>query len=460
MASISEAMTSTARSAQRSRLGALLAAVQRYAGASIGPVGVAGAQFLLSLLLLKSVSPAGFGAYSIVMVLFFLALGLWGALFCAPLPVLLAESRGEKRRALVRSLFSANLIAALFVSCGFAAICWFMLQDVTAAAFCGGFAGSMMLRWFARGFAYATRAERRTVMSDVVYTGVLLSGVATLFLADVASVRGAFGALCLAAVLALGPFGWGYFKRQFIGFSPSAVLAYRDIWRSRSGWSVVGVLSIEATSNAHAYAVSGLLGAAAYAPVAACALLVRPILLVCNALTEFERPRIGRDIGVGRIDRATGALKPFLSTLFFVWVGNVGASAALLCWIPGLLFSEAYAFPTIVAGTALFLLLTLVKVVCAPRSVLLQAAGEFRALAVASLASSMVSLVSVALLLFIVPPVYTLLGVVLGESVYAVLIWRVARRWTSQQLALQGGSQVEATGERDSNQVASQKLVE
>jgi putative peptidoglycan lipid II flippase len=71
--------------------------VQHYSLAMVGPVGSAGAQFALSLVLLRRLDPEVFGGFSFLLVTCQLSWGVWGALFCAPLPAILAAGEPAAR---------------------------------------------------------------------------------------------------------------------------------------------------------------------------------------------------------------------------------------------------------------------------------------------------------------------------------------------------------------------------
>jgi O-antigen/teichoic acid export membrane protein len=61
--------------------------------------------------------------------------------------------------------------------------------------------------------------------------------------------------------------------------------------------------------------------------------------------------------------------------------------------------------------------------------VFLQAAGEFQPLATASIISAAVSLASVIVLGAVGGILWSIAGIFIGESVYAVSIWSALRRW-------------------------------
>ena len=69
-------------------------ALVRYARAAVGPIGGAGAQFVLALVLLARLPAAGFGCFAFLMVVAQLGLGVWGALFAAPLLVAAVQREG------------------------------------------------------------------------------------------------------------------------------------------------------------------------------------------------------------------------------------------------------------------------------------------------------------------------------------------------------------------------------
>lgn len=97
----------------------------RYAIAFLGPVSTAGANFLLSLVLLRVMTADVFGHFSFLLILSQFSTGIWSALFSAVLPVIMADPDIDAGRWRLATLFSANLVSMLvaipmFVSIGFA----------------------------------------------------------------------------------------------------------------------------------------------------------------------------------------------------------------------------------------------------------------------------------------------------------------------------------------------------
>jgi len=92
------------------------------------------------------------------------------------------------------------------------------------------------------------------------------------------------------------------------------------------------------------------------------------------------------------------------------------------------LFPPDYGLPVLWSGAMLWFGIALLRSLRMPSSVLLQAAGEFRALALASVASCAISIGTVALLVARGELVTSLLGIALGEAVFALGIWVHAKR--------------------------------
>lgn len=411
------------------RSGSVVAEMGRYAIALVGPVGVAGAQFLLSLMLVRQLDPLAFGRFSFLLVAAQLSWGIWSAIFCAPLPQLIAPGGAERDPAALRGTLTANLLGVAAGLPLFAALALALGEQPAAAALFALFGSVALLRWFGRAYAYAIGRPLRAAASDLAYAGLLGLGVLALWLGRAGATRNAFLLLAAATIVGLVPFGRGYLTRQLRAFRPSSLTAYRATWRAYARWSMFGVLTAEATANAHSYMVTLLIGPNAFAPVAASALLVRPTAVAANAFTEFERPRLAeatRDADGVRLDTI---MRQFARAMTLAWVVTAAAIVMVMAIAPALIFPSYYPVPMLATGAALWMISAGARMLRTPAGTLLQAVGAFRPLALASLWSSIVSLAAVAALLFAAAPLWTIAGVAIGEAVGAALILREARRW-------------------------------
>ncbi len=402
----------------------------RYGLAMLGPFGGAVTQFVLSVQMLHALSPASFGGFAFLLVLFQFGMGISSALFCTPLPIVLHASGSFDAEARRRAVFAGNLTYCLVAGI------LFWLLGIALELSAGGailfaiYAALALLRWFARAFAYATGKAQRTVASDIVYCLVLGLSIVLLWLKGVDSVADPAAALLVSAAAALVPFGMDYLRKQISGYRPVDLLNYLPVWHEHARWALVGVTTIEATANAHAYIVTSLAGPSAFAPLAATALLIRPLGVIMNTLGEFERPRLARAIAQ---NAPTGELRGTVRIAWIVltvaWFGTAAVAFILLLYAPHLVFPTKYSRGDLLIGAALWIVVAAARCWRAPESTLLQAAGRFRGLAFASLVSCWISVAAVVAALLLYGPLASLGGVMLGEIVFAIWVTREARRW-------------------------------
>ncbi|BBC70960.1 conserved hypothetical protein [Altererythrobacter sp. B11] len=404
----------------------------RYVVAGLGPISGAVAQFVLSLLLLRLLTPGEFGSFSFLLTTSFFTAGIWSALFCAPLPALLNNAGPEERERLVRCIFGVNLLAAMIAFPLIAGLGLALGLPMAPALLFAGYAVAFLLRWFARAYAYATGNRLRTMASDLTYSSTLLLGIGTLAYLDITSLVLAYTILLVSVVAGLLPFGAAYLKRQFTSFHPSAFAEYIPIWKSHSGWSLMGIITTEATVNSHVYIVTAVAGPAAYAPIAATALMIRPIGVLQNALVEYERAHMAMDLAAGHVERVFKTARQFRWMLLAVLLGTAAAVAGMFLFAPNLVFPPTYPLATMATGSALWMCVAGLRLIRAPEATMLQAGGAFRRLAWASAGSCGFSIATVFLLLFLVGPLWSIGGIILGETAFCIWIVRQSLRWRAE----------------------------
>jgi hypothetical protein len=418
----------------------------RYFQAASGPIATAVAHFALSIVLLHGVTPSVFGKLSFMLIASQLGAGVWGALFCAPLPVMLAQARnagnGDEDR-IRRCIEASNLFGACTALVVFWSLAYTVGLGVIDGGLFAGYCAVYLLRWFAKANSYVAQRPLAALSSDLVYSSVLLVVLGTMTVwTALLTTRSVCIALLLAAIVSLAPFGAVYLRSQFAAVSLKHTRGYPGIWRQHSGWSLAGVVTTEATANSHAYLLTMFAGPGAFAPIAASALLIRPIGVFVNALTEMERPSIARLLGQGDHAGAFHTLRLFRTIMLVTWLLGAGLAVLILAYVPGLVFPSTYTFRFLVIGTSLWMLVMFARQWRAPDSVLLQAAGDFRTLARASMLSACSSIVAVASLLAALEPVWSIGGIVVGETICTLWTWRQAQRHRS---VLADGNSVENT---------------
>lgn len=403
--------------------------VFRYGLAFAGPAATAGAQFLLSLVLVRAVAPAAFGNFAFLLILNQFLLGVWAALFGAALPVILAERGEEDARDRLDAMFAMNQIGAVPVFALFAAIGIAIGLAPAPALWFALFSAVSMWRGFGRAYGYAVGRQMRVALSDIGYSVVVLGGLPFILAGGADALTRAAAILAVAAIVGLATFGPGYARRQATSVSARALSGYPAIWRMHSGWSLLGVLTTEATLNAHAYVVTLLAGPKAFAVLAASALLTRPVSVVLAALGEYERANMAREIARNELGRLAHSVRLFRLVMLLVWLATCATLFVILAFWARAIFPPHYTLATLAVGSALWMAVMLVRVLRAPESAMMQGAGAFRPLAYASIHSAVVSVIGVALLVMLVDPLWSIAGVLIGDLTFAASVWLAARRW-------------------------------
>ncbi|QOT72741.1 MULTISPECIES: polysaccharide biosynthesis protein [Sphingobium] len=409
------------------RLGSLFG---RFGLASLSSAIVSVSHLLVQLFSIHHLETAAIGTLAFLLVIIQFGYGLSNALVSTPYTI--AVNQGDDADA--RSFdffFPVNLMLAASQGLICAAIAWATASPAAALLF--GMAGMLsLIRWFGRSNAYAHHAPARAARSDLAYAGTILAGllIAMRTGADMPAIG---GMLVAASLVGLLPFGLAYLRRHFAMAPARALGAYRPVWKEQSAWTLVGVLSTEATSNSHSYIVTLLAGPTAFAPIAVGMLFFRPVNVCITALTQLERPRMTRAVARGDHDAAIRSERVFMAALVMLWLATCAVAAIALYAFPGLILKPTLDHRLVMIAVGLCALLSLVQCVQTPMSVMTQARKAFRPLAAQSMRSCGVGLVAVTLLVLGTAPVLSIGGVVLSQLVMMLGIWQLDRKWRRDQ---------------------------
>jgi len=405
------------------------AVARRHALAALGPFTIAGAHFLASLLFLKTMAPAVFGLFAFVLVAVPFWLGISVALLGAPLATTRQRLEGADDWRELPTLMKANLVFSAIAAVAVAATMAASGAGLASAALFGLYGGVMCLRWFARWLAYATHHPLTAVLSDVAYGIALVAGLAILVAVHGLSIETAAVILCLSAAAGLAVFGRGFLVQQVRALRDGSLAAYAPIWRDLTQWALLGVVTSELSVNAHAYLVTFFAGPQAFALIAAGSLFMRPVSLCLTALPDRERPLMVRTLMNGDRAGTERCVREFRFAAAAIWAVTLALSAAALAWFPHAILKADYGLHDILLVVALWAAIMAVRAWRTPEAVLLQAAREFRALASASVTSSVVALTATAALLLLWGPVASLIGILIGDLVLTERVFALTRRW-------------------------------
>lgn len=431
MTALAPDLAANARISTERTAASVLPAMTRYGTSALGPIAVSGAHFLAALIFLHTLPRWAFGLFSFLLVLVPFSMSMCGALFAAPLAR--SARTGIVGEADTLTYLKAN--AAFATLAGLSVTGLMMVSGARAgvAGLFGLYGVAMVLRWFARNYAYATRKPFRALTSDLAYSILLVTGLGCSVALHLLSVQTGGAVLLISAVVAIAPFGAGFVRNQIASLFIGRISAYRDIWRELSRWSLMGVVMSEMCANAHAYLVTFISGPHAFAVLAVGSLLMRPVSLILSALPDVERPLMAQQLATGGPASAFRIVKEFRTAAGAIWLATIALAAALLTWFPHLLIKKDYALSDVVSVLVLSSAIMALRSLRTPESVLLQAAGEFRKLAVAGGWAAGATLAATLVLLLTVGPVAALGGILVGDLVLTARVFALAKAWRQSQ---------------------------
>ena len=264
---------------------------------------ISGMSFLISILLLKTVSKEEYGYYSVALPVSLLLVALQYAVVNTPLNVLLASKMGDERQGYVSSLcFGQFLVILPAAGLGFAVFTIFRFPgldptvNAIAASLCAAAVG-LLSREFLRSYLFAEEDSLAVLKMDALYVGLSVCGIAVLHLLSgvrTATVFLVLGACALSAAL---PFGRG---RGWSFPPPSVSKSYRENWKFGK-WSLLGVCVSHAQSYSYLYLLGILSGSVAVADVSAARLLLMPMMLLQVGWGKIAVPHGSRLREEGRI---------------------------------------------------------------------------------------------------------------------------------------------------------------
>ena len=405
---------------------------RRYVLAAAGPIGVAATNFFLSFSMLRLDTPDAFGVFSFLFVAALFTIALSAALFGAPMQAHHADPAVD-RTMMVAAVAAAAVVGAAIAGPAFALLGGLLGLTPVAAICYGTFAMLTILRCLGRAWCYAVERHWAVTLSDASYAVVTLGAFAGLSLVGAAPERAVYPALALGTAAAVASMG-ARFAAILRRPRWAALRGYGTIWQSQSRWSLLGVTATEATANAHIYLLTLLAGPATVAPVAASALLLRPINVIQNALIEYERPQIGRFLSAGAVNEVVRSVRLFRAVLLIIWAGTVALASAIMLLRPTLIFPASYDLIIARLGVALWAGVSLVILLQVPLNVLLQAGGEFRPLARASVVAAAVSVGGVLIAIALAAPTWTIAAIGLGWLASMAVVASAARDFRRRRL--------------------------
>jgi O-antigen/teichoic acid export membrane protein len=399
-----------------------------------GSAGVALSGFILSILLLRTVTPAQFGVYGFIQVVIALGFGISNALFGSPLTVALNRTETPKSGT-AESYFKASFLIGLLASLSLVPLALSFGESPEIGAAFSVSAMLMWTRWISRSYANAIHQHKKVAVSDACYTVITLLGAAILFVLNEVSIKHVVSLQSLGAGLGLLALGFKSLVVQLRGIWNGPSAPFRQGFKEQGRHALLGVITTEATANVHSYMVTLMLGPAAFAPLAASVLLFRPVPLVILSLTQLERPRIAQLLRDTQLKAAWRAIRFFRGTVLTFWIFNL----AIIYWIVthylDVVIRGHYDTNVIIQATYFWAAIMGLRCLRGPESALLQANGDFKPLARVTVISCLVTIPLVATLVYLYGAIWSLAGILTGEVLATALTRSLARKQISHRKA-------------------------
>ena len=250
--------------------------------ASVDQALLSATNFLIAILLIKSVPKADYGYYSVALPISLFLISLQDAVVNTPLTVLLASKKGGDRRNYIASLCYGQFLVVLpAAGTGLAVLTLFRFPGLDpavkaiAAALCVSSAG-LLYREFLRSYLFAEEDPLAVLKMDAFYVAIFLCLLSGLYLFSGIRVATVFLLTGVSAVLAALPFG----RARGWRFPPTSISkSYGENWLFGK-WALLGVCVTHAQSYSYLYLLGIFSGSVAVADVSAARLLLMPLMLL------------------------------------------------------------------------------------------------------------------------------------------------------------------------------------
>ncbi len=391
---------------------------------------------LMQLALLLYAPLADYGFFAFLQVVQGLLLGVSSALFSAPL----LSRQNPKAGQGVVGIGSFILLQLLFVLVAAAVIYLLALGYHIAAgtAFWLALASALQLwRWFGRSLLQNSADSRALIRLDASFSLVALSGTALLWALQQISLQQLAQLNALAAAVSLSCAGVGFWRPHWQLWRQLDWSQWRLGYAQQGKPALVGVCSGEMAANAHSYLITLVAGPAAFAPIAAAAMLFRPCALLLSNFSQLARGQLLQAWQAGQC--LPPLVKRYRVDSLWLWAANCVLVLLLLglgaCQLEAWLVDKAMPAEQFFLAVVLWAALSFLRTWRSSATVQLQVQDQFAALAQTALWPALLSVVLVVLFLACWSPVWSLVAVILSELWMARLLALAVRRVTPVQSA-------------------------
>jgi len=261
--------------------------------------------FIISIVLIKTVSKVDYGYYSIGFSIALFLISIQNAIVNTPFAVLMVSKTDNAKKKYTASLFYGQFIVILPVVCigvltaAIAHFAGFNSTQTSVAAAISFASVGILFREFIRAYFYAEEMPYKAFKLDVLYVVLFLGCIGFIFLFLKISVAFIFILMGLSGGLAsliyFRSHDWKYDK-------PAIKQSYKENWQYGK-WALLGVIVWHIQNHGYLYLLGTLLGSIAVADVSAARLLMMPLFLARVGWMKIAIPHGSRLREKNQLDR-------------------------------------------------------------------------------------------------------------------------------------------------------------
>ena len=283
--------------------------------------------FLVTILLIKTVPKYEYGYYSIAFSISLFLVSVQNAIVNAPLTVLLVSKRGEERHRYPAGLGMGQLLVVLplaTISLLIVGLLYLLGLDSPIASIAGALSLAsigILLREFLRGYYFAEESPTKVLQLDIRYAMIYVGLIGITAVSITVTVPAVLLHMGLAGLVVSASF-W-IARRRYVTLD-SIREGYRENWEFGK-WALIGVCVTHVQSYGYLYLLGSMLGGGAVGDVSASRLLLMPFVLLEAgwgkvAMPHGSRLREERDLArfLRELIAATLAISIFIAV--YAWL--------------------------------------------------------------------------------------------------------------------------------------------
>ena len=392
--------------------------------ASIDQALLSGLNFLISIVLIKTVSKTEYGYYSIFFPITLYMVSIQNAVINVPLAILLITKKGGERRSYPSALFFGQYLlvipfAVVGIIGGITTYYLNLLEPGISAVIIAISLASIgiLCREFFRAYFFANELPKTVLLIDILHIVLLASLTSLMYLFLQLNVAVIFFLMGVSSFLA----GIFFIDRKNWKFSRGEIkLSYSENW-NYGKWSLMGVTVSHIQQYSYLYLLGLMVSSVAVAEVSAARLLLMPLVLVQTGWNKVILPHGSRLREENRLSRIFKEQVIVSIVFVFIVISLVFIAIFLKPLLLNVILSDKYAnsFDYIFYFGAIFSM----GFIALSANLGLQVLKKFDVIVKINFFTMLATLLSAYLLILSYGIIGGLIALLIGQTISAILLW-------------------------------------